>query len=667
MPYRRLYRYLLVFLKAKSAGDPARVPVTLASTLTILKRGAWTQGSGNDSAGAGATITVHNRGEIVAGDTIAINVTGGNTRTVASVTATTIVTQAGGSGAFVWADGDRIIATSGKPTIYSDEQGVETVASKTTDANGNAAFYLKKRWADVLLSDTGVVSGTYDVEGETETETITPEDFGAVRDNSTNDGAAFTAAIAYLKAMGGGVLQLGAGTYRMATAQTLDFNNITIRGMGRGVTTLNCNASITAFTILGTDVAFEDISFTRTSGIPTYFSVSSGSVRVALRRCNFAGGGQVMNDSGADTILDNIEVFGGSNWLGVYYAAGAARARLTNVKVRNETTASVSFLFYIDTDSIGITFTACDFYVTSPGTGTVVPMIYIAKDSAGTNEPRDIKFVGCRFCPGQGADAVTINDGRGLHFIGCTIEDALNGYIIAGGKVIKITGGLIVGCREEGIDINGGSHIRISGVDISDINQANSGKSYIDVAAGVDDVSVFDVTVGTFVRASAQSGVYAVNVAAGVSDRVQVLGLRSDGSLISGLISNASTSQLGDYSHNIDSVGNVYHSAGINKDQDGTPLIGTKFMTGAETTTDVRNIHTLYLLQSGNTVWLNLTNGINSQLVRIQNISGSFTATFNNAGNFRLSGNHVLDTGDSLWLMYSTNLGVWVEQNFQAT
>jgi hypothetical protein len=85
-------------------------------------------------------------------------------------------------------------------------------------------------------------------------------DFGAAGDGTTDDTAELQAGIAALKARGGGALILPRGTYLISRPLTLP-SNVTLRGLGRGVSTLtkpasvrslmtaNCNAGATSVTV----------------------------------------------------------------------------------------------------------------------------------------------------------------------------------------------------------------------------------------------------------------------------------------------------------------------------------------------------------------------------------------------------------------------------------
>lgn len=61
--------------------------------------------------------------------------------------------------------------------------------------------------------------------------TVYPEWFGAVKDGSTDDRAAFQAALRFLRNVGG-LIQLQAGFYAISDRISIDYNNITIQGAG---------------------------------------------------------------------------------------------------------------------------------------------------------------------------------------------------------------------------------------------------------------------------------------------------------------------------------------------------------------------------------------------------------------------------------------------------
>lgn len=80
-----------------------------------------------------------------------------------------------------------------------------------------------------IQSGTGAVARTAQAKLR---ESISIKDFGAAGDGTTNDAAAFQAAIDYLESLGGGRLKLPTGTYLLSTTATVLGSGITIEGDG---------------------------------------------------------------------------------------------------------------------------------------------------------------------------------------------------------------------------------------------------------------------------------------------------------------------------------------------------------------------------------------------------------------------------------------------------
>src|SRR3990167_6470505 len=111
------------------------------------------QGAQINGAQAGSPYTVDAPNGIVATDIIALG-TGATTRTVASVTATTVTTSGGDLGAVV--DDARLTIVTALPTIYEDAEGGTTVGNPLTpDSNGRAACYVLGGKYDILVTVAG--------------------------------------------------------------------------------------------------------------------------------------------------------------------------------------------------------------------------------------------------------------------------------------------------------------------------------------------------------------------------------------------------------------------------------------------------------------------------------------------------------------------------------
>lgn len=139
----------------KTCQDTSGNAVSGAS-VSIFREGATV--NGNQSGTTPLTVTVRNRGKIVAADTVFVNTTTGTTYTVDSVTATTVVIS-GFVGTLALTSGDRLIPSNSLPTLYSDDQAGATTANPlTSDSAGLAACWLSAAVYDVILSGGGLAT-----------------------------------------------------------------------------------------------------------------------------------------------------------------------------------------------------------------------------------------------------------------------------------------------------------------------------------------------------------------------------------------------------------------------------------------------------------------------------------------------------------------------------
>src|SRR3990172_6738662 len=131
--------------------DTAGNALSTGVTVEIRRQGAQING-----AQAGSPYTVDAPNGIVATDIIALG-TGATTRTVASVTATTVTTSGGDLGAVV--DDDRLTIVTALPTVYEDAEGATTKANPlTTDSLGRASCYVLGGKYDAQLSGAAITT-----------------------------------------------------------------------------------------------------------------------------------------------------------------------------------------------------------------------------------------------------------------------------------------------------------------------------------------------------------------------------------------------------------------------------------------------------------------------------------------------------------------------------
>lgn len=140
----------LVFKIADSAGNALS-----GVSVEVRKQGAQVNGL---HAGANTVFTVDDPGAIVAGDNVKVD-TGSVTRSVSSITATTVTV--GGAGFSDVNDDSRLTDTT-LPTIYNDAIGNETKSNPlTTDAAGEAFCWVVGGKYDVLVSGGGATTKLY--------------------------------------------------------------------------------------------------------------------------------------------------------------------------------------------------------------------------------------------------------------------------------------------------------------------------------------------------------------------------------------------------------------------------------------------------------------------------------------------------------------------------
>ena len=694
MALYELYRHDIQVYQDYASGDTRQSPAS-GIVVDVYKEGATANGDSTINALATGSITVFDPGAIAAGDEIQIETTSTATRTVDSVTDTTVVVLAGAT-AFSPTDGQRLVVITPRPDIFLNDQGAGaavTDSEVTTDSTGQAYFYTKEPVVDLILDDGTTKVLKTDQVGAGGRTTYTPFTFGAKVDGSTDDSGALTDLETYLDAKGGGVIELPQGTMVLSNPVTISESNIAIRGSGRGVTVLQIAHTGIGITISGTDVTLEGVTFTRTAaGSVAAPQLKITGTRVALRNIHFklddanattVGGISCLGDT--DTRGENLWFTNtAGTWSSFIYMAGVVagvqtclRPHFSSVIARY--VGNITAGIVVDGGTVSPRFDRLD---VSPTTVTAAGGIaFQVKESLTLSNPTDIIVTSSRLSGGSDtgtAAAVSLSTLSGdlqcvgAEFIGVHCVDSSVGYHILNATNVKIIGGSTVGIRTHGIDIDGGSYIQIVEHLSSDCSSAaNNTSDHVSIAAGVDDVYINGLIVGTMVRGNANEARYGVAIAAGVSDRVQIMGLRGAiAQLGTGWISNASTSQDIDISHNIE-YGNArsYTHTAVPGAEAAGGYAGTKTLSATETTTSVLNVNTLIFNQSADTAWdFNasgnlLTNPRDGQIVTLVNISGGgFDPTFTEGATLQLSTSPLaLAQYDSVTLMYSTTATAWIE------
>lgn len=211
-----------------AASSTTGLPVSGAS-VTIYREGATV--NGDQSGTSPLTVTVRDLGKIEASDTVFVNTTTGTTYNVNSVSGRTSVVLSGFSGTLSLSDGDRIIPSSTKPTLYGDDQGGASTSNPlTTSATGLASCFIEGGAYDYIVSGGGLTSTLFSaMVAPTHTlgQIRYADEFAA---NSVTGGIA--EAVADLPSTGGRVILSGNKTYTYTAAITISTPDVTVEGAG---------------------------------------------------------------------------------------------------------------------------------------------------------------------------------------------------------------------------------------------------------------------------------------------------------------------------------------------------------------------------------------------------------------------------------------------------
>lgn len=203
--------------------------------LTVYREGAIV--NGGQSGTSPLAVTVRHTGKIKAGDSIFVNTTTATAYSVSSLTGTTVVnlTWAGGT-TLTLVDGDVLVPSNSKPTLYSDDQAAATTSNPlTTDSAGTATCWLEAGAVEMLLSGGGITTKLLHGEvipTESPAQVRWADNFSA---NSSTGG--IQEALNDLPSAGGKVKLSGGKTYTVSSKITVP-SGAHLEGAGKGSTTV---------------------------------------------------------------------------------------------------------------------------------------------------------------------------------------------------------------------------------------------------------------------------------------------------------------------------------------------------------------------------------------------------------------------------------------------
>lgn len=243
----------------------------------------------NQSGTAPLAVTVFHAGKIQTGDTVFVNTATGTLYT-ATRTSATVVTLSGFVGTVNVSSGDRLTPSTSQPSLYGDDQAVNTVGSpRTTSSTGRANCWMEFGAYDFVVSGGGATTTAF-------TAQVTPSQVpGQVRFADEFKYGSSTGgiqeAINDLPTAGGTVVLSGGTTYSTSAAITVA-NDVHIRGAGVGASIVK-GANGTTHSIFAPSstsrISFRDLTVDGNSANRTTGSGISltGTTDVRIENCAF--------------------------------------------------------------------------------------------------------------------------------------------------------------------------------------------------------------------------------------------------------------------------------------------------------------------------------------------------------------------------------------------
>lgn len=224
------------------SGSAQIVAASVTGACKVYKQGATVTTTGPTTIATGTALAVRDTGGLVVGDTVQKGTDGAHTATVASIVSRTSITLTKvGASVLTYSVGDRIVVTTSRPTVYTENTGVVGLGSSdvNTDAAGLASFYTTEPFIDLIYSGTGLTtSAEYDVEAGY----MEPQPWLDIRAYG-ND---LVRAIAALPALGG-TIYMPSGTYTITGTVTINVTGVHLLGDLDGGTIIQPSATNPAY------------------------------------------------------------------------------------------------------------------------------------------------------------------------------------------------------------------------------------------------------------------------------------------------------------------------------------------------------------------------------------------------------------------------------------
>lgn len=502
-----LYRHDLTTLGFNAAATGL---IPKSGSAFLRRKGATVTVDGSIGGAGSATLTVSDVGTIVPGDVVQVNGAGATgTVNLSAYTRTTLnITWAV---AAAWVAGNRLTLVTPNAQLFRDPFGVLPVAQPVGfgSATGLLTVYSRVPELDVIRTVDSVLDIIPDQAGLGGRWGLSPLDWEAKFDDSSDDEAAFENALLVAQVRGLAVLELPPGTARIGGNISINsLAGLIIRGSGKSVTKLMFTTAAAQWIITNsTDVVFEDLTIGRTVAGSTHLSFISTSSRCGFRNVHFTKGSGVCLDSGTDSIFDNCSADGDS-WNGGFYLLGATRPTIRRFVGRLANSFGTPF---IDIDQATKSPRITDLDVVPSDIGSFsFPVVRVRNSGAGAG-PNDVIFTSPHLVAGTAGTPrpcveVLAPSGGGQQPFGVTFgnaqcEDSERAFNITGGRGINISKLRSVGMTQECIYLRDGAGV----VSIDHIESSHIGTNlaHVRVAPTAFDIHIDHVKGGNFLRAAA--------------------------------------------------------------------------------------------------------------------------------------------------------------------
>jgi hypothetical protein len=303
--------------------------------------------------------------------------------------------------------------------LYASPTGTSTLTNPlTADARGVVTFYMNTpRYVDLLKSAAGYTTTRETVAADVpETDPggliFTIESRGAAVDGTTDDTAAWQAALAAAKAAGLATVEMGRGT-SMLTQLVVDASNIKLRGLGRGLSKVKSPAAA--------------------NKIPFVFAAGSTITNVGVE-------GLEVDGNGASQTVVNGNV-GSAAWNTAYAVSSQERTQqgVYGIAFRDCYGVTVRDCYVHDTLNTGIQINQCGAVLVQGNYVEHCGMVRSTQNATYTQPCNSISVINKptnATYPGDGFRIVN-NDVRQVTDIGIDLHGSSANQIVCTGNVVR--------------------------------------------------------------------------------------------------------------------------------------------------------------------------------------------------------------------------------------